>query len=179
LNSVQAGRSAKDWKPMPLVGPGVIEIRVHMEGEYLVFDLAKFEEAVYVLHAFVKKTRKTSSLDIGQEALSRIAGKADVMRVTKGNENVFVDCGFPSAEAENLRMRSEMMIALSSYIEDRKISQTRAAKIMGVSQPRVSHLMRGKIGSFTLDALVNMLTATGLKVDISIKPGRPRGKKVA
>jgi len=57
-------RPAKDWKPMPLVGPGVIEIRVHLESEYRVFYLAKFEEAVYVLHAFVKKTQKSSSLDI-------------------------------------------------------------------------------------------------------------------
>ncbi|MGA2590606.1 MAG: XRE family transcriptional regulator, partial [Bryobacteraceae bacterium] len=65
------------------------------------------------------------------------------MRVTKGNENVFVDCGFPPAEAENLRMRAEMMIALSGYIQDRKISQASAAKIMGVSQPRISDLMRG------------------------------------
>ena len=49
---------------MALVGPGVMEIRVHLEGEYRVLYLAKFEEAVYVLHAFVKKTQKSSSLDI-------------------------------------------------------------------------------------------------------------------
>jgi len=101
------------------------------------------------------------------------------MRVTKGNQNVFVDCGFPPAEAENLRMRAEMMIALSGYIQDRKIGQARAAKIMGVSQPRISDLMRGKIGSFTLDTLVNMLACAGLKVDMHIRLGRPKGKKVA
>jgi len=55
---------ALDWKPMPLVGTGVIEIRVHAEGEYRVFYVAKFEEAVYVLHVFAKKTRKASSLDL-------------------------------------------------------------------------------------------------------------------
>jgi phage-related protein len=72
LNSVQAGRPAKDWKPMPLFGPGVIEIRVRLESEYRVFYLAKFEEAVYVLHAFVKKTQKSSSLDIelGRSAIA-------------------------------------------------------------------------------------------------------------
>jgi predicted XRE-type DNA-binding protein len=101
------------------------------------------------------------------------------MRVTKGNENVFVDCGFPPAEAENLRIRSEMMIALSSYIENRRLSQASAAKIMGVSQPRISHLVRGKIGSFTLDTLVNMLTSAGLKVDMNIRPARSKSKKVA
>ena len=79
---------------------------------------------------------------------------------------------------EKLISVSDMMIALSSYIQDRKISQAGAA-IMGVSQLRISALMRGKIGSFTLDALVNMLTSAGLKVDMHIRPGRPRGKKVA
>ena len=49
---------------MPLVGPGVIEVRIHSEREYRVFYLAQFEEAVYVLHAFVKKSQKSSSLDI-------------------------------------------------------------------------------------------------------------------
>ena len=64
LSSIQAGRSAVDWKPIPLVGAGVIEIRVHVEGEYRVFYVAKFEDAVYVLHVFAKKTRKASPLDV-------------------------------------------------------------------------------------------------------------------
>jgi predicted XRE-type DNA-binding protein len=132
------------------------------------------------LHVFVKKSQKASSLDIALgRKRSRTAGKAEVMRVTKGNENVFVDFGFPPAEAENLRIRADMMIALSAYIQERKISQAGAARVMGVSQPRISDLMRGKIGSFTLDTLVNMLTSAGLKVDLSIRPGRSKGKKVA
>jgi phage-related protein len=65
LSLIQAGRSATDWKPIPLVGNGAIEIRVHAEGEYRVFYVAKFEDAVHVLHVFAKKTRKPSSLDVG------------------------------------------------------------------------------------------------------------------
>ena len=98
------------------------------------------------------------------------------MRATKGNENVFVDCGFPPAEAENLRIRAKMMMALSGYIQKRKITQSRAARIMGVSQPRISDLMRGKIGLFTIDTLVNMVAAAGLKVDVDVTAGRPRAK---
>ena len=103
------------------------------------------------------------------------------MRVTKGSENVFVDCGFPPAEAENLRIRAKMMIALTGYIQERKITQARAAKVMGVSQPRISDLVRGKIGLFTIDTLVSMVTAAGLKVDVDITAGRPnsRNKQVA
>ncbi len=98
------------------------------------------------------------------------------MRATKGSENVFLDCGFPPAEAENLRIRAKMMMALTGYIQERKITQSRAAKIMGVSQPRISGLVRGKIGLFTIDTLVNMVTAAGLKVDIGITAGRPKPK---
>ena len=100
------------------------------------------------------------------------------MRATKGSENVFVDCGFPPAEAENLRIRAKMMMALTGYIQERKITQSRAARIMGVSQPRISGLVRGKIGLFTIDALVNMVTAAGLKVDADIAAGRPRARQV-
>jgi predicted XRE-type DNA-binding protein len=98
------------------------------------------------------------------------------MRATHGNENVFLDCGFPPAEAENLRLRAKMMIALTRHIEERGFSQAKAAKIMGVSQPRVSGLVRGKIGLFTIDALVNMLTAAGLAVDVDIKRGKAKAK---
>lgn len=98
------------------------------------------------------------------------------MRATKGSDNVFVDCGFPPAEAENLRIRAELMIVLTSYIRERKITQARAARIMGVSQPRISDLVRGKIGLFTIDALINMVTAAGLKVDVAITAARTRGK---
>src|ERR1017187_5802510 len=88
------------------------------------------------------------------------------MRATKGSENVFIDCGFPPSEAENLRIRAKMMMALTNYIQERKITQSRAARIMGVSQPRISDLVHGKIGLFTIDTLVNMVTDSGLKVDV-------------
>ena len=64
LSLIQTGRLASDWKPIPVVGTGVIEIRVHAEGEYRVFHVTKFEDAVYVLHVFAKKTRKASALDV-------------------------------------------------------------------------------------------------------------------
>ncbi len=98
------------------------------------------------------------------------------MRTTKGSENVFLDCGFPPAEAENLHIRAKMMMALIGFIQERKITQSRAARIMGVSQPRVSDLVRGKIGRFTIDTLVNMATAAGLKVGVDVAPGRGRSK---
>ena len=62
---VQVGREPTDFKPVPSVGPGAYEIRVQDEaGAFRVIYVAKFEHAVYVLHAFQKKTRKTSRADI-------------------------------------------------------------------------------------------------------------------
>jgi phage-related protein len=64
LRRVQQGLDPNDWKPMPDVGRGVREIRINVEGAHRVFYVATFEEAVYVLHAFEKKTRKTTRRDV-------------------------------------------------------------------------------------------------------------------
>jgi phage-related protein len=64
LWEVQQGNDPSDWKPMPSVGPGVREIRIHADGEYRVLYVARFYEAVYVLHAFEKKSRRTPKRDV-------------------------------------------------------------------------------------------------------------------
>lgn len=64
LHNIQCGEEPSDSKPMQSIGRGVKEIRIHLENEYRVIYIASFEEAVYVLHAFVKKTQKTSKNDL-------------------------------------------------------------------------------------------------------------------
>jgi phage-related protein len=64
LYLVQCGLQPSDWKSMPSIGAGVQEIRVHTELEHRVFYVAKFEEAIYVIHAFDKKSRKTAGYDL-------------------------------------------------------------------------------------------------------------------
>ena len=64
LGLVQEGKEPADWKPMEIVGAGVKEIRVHAETGYRVLYVAKFAEAVYVLHGFEKKTQRTPKADI-------------------------------------------------------------------------------------------------------------------
>lgn len=73
------------------------------------------------------------------------------------------------AEAENMRLRSALMIALTAHISGAGMTQAQAAKALGVTQPRVSDLMRGKINLFGLDALVNMASAAGLRVEIQVQ----------
>lgn len=70
--------------------------------------------------------------------------------------------------AENMKLRSVIMIALKNHIASTGMSQAQAAKLFGVTQPRISDLMRGKINLFGLDALVNMATAAGLHIEMKV-----------
>jgi predicted XRE-type DNA-binding protein len=72
------------------------------------------------------------------------------------------------AQAENMRLRSALMMALKDHITREGLSQSQAAKMCGVTQPRVSDLMRGKIELFGLDGLVNMAAAAGLRVEMRV-----------
>jgi predicted XRE-type DNA-binding protein len=72
------------------------------------------------------------------------------------------------AQAENMKLRSALMMALKDHIVSEGLSQGEAAKVFGVTQPRVSDLMRGKIDLFGLDTLVNMLAAAGLHVEVHV-----------
>ncbi len=72
------------------------------------------------------------------------------------------------AQAENMKLRSALMMALKDHVAAEGLSQAAAAKVFGVTQPRVSDLMRGKIDLFGLDTLVNMLAAAGLRMEVQV-----------
>jgi len=71
-------------------------------------------------------------------------------------------------EAENMKLRSVLMLALKNHLARTEMSQVQAAQLLGVTQPRISDLMRGKINLFGLDALVNMATAAGLQIEMRV-----------
>jgi predicted XRE-type DNA-binding protein len=73
------------------------------------------------------------------------------------------------AEAENMKLRSTLMMNLKDFIVSAELSQAEAAKLFNITQPRVSDLMRGKITLFGIDALVNMAAAAGMYVEVSLK----------
>lgn len=72
------------------------------------------------------------------------------------------------AQAEDMKLRSSLMMALAEHIRREALSQSEAAKLFGVTQPRVSDLVRGKIQLFGLDALVNMAAAAGLHIEMTV-----------
>lgn len=93
-------------------------------------------------------------------------------RIRRTTGTVFADLGFSAEEAEHLKVRSDLMTALTGIIDQRGLSQAEAAKLLGVSQPRISDLVRGKIDKFSIDTLVNMLAAAGAQVSVRVKRGR-------
>jgi predicted XRE-type DNA-binding protein len=74
-----------------------------------------------------------------------------------------------SAEAENMKLRSALIMVLKEHVTSANLSQSQAAKLFGVTQPRVSDLLRGKINLFGLDTLVNMAVAAGLRVELRVQ----------
>jgi predicted XRE-type DNA-binding protein len=72
------------------------------------------------------------------------------------------------ALAENMKLRTSLMLALKDHIASKGLTQSQAAKIFGVTQPRISDLIRGRIDLFAIDTLVNMLATAGLRVELHI-----------
>jgi len=90
------------------------------------------------------------------------------MAAVKSSGNVFADLGFDAEEATNLKLRSQLMIEVDKALIEKQMTQQAAAKTLGISQPRVSDLIRGKVDKFTIDMLVNILTKLGHKVTMRI-----------
>lgn len=82
---------------------------------------------------------------------------SNTLKITPSTGNVFRDLGFGREEAEHLLVRADLMIQIQKLIESRGLKQRTAAKILGVTQPRVSDLLRGRIDLFSTDALIDML----------------------
>ena len=90
-------------------------------------------------------------------------------KITPSSGNVFADLGFPPDKAESLKVRSQLMIAIVKYMQREGLNQGQAAKRMGVKQPRISEIKRGKVDLFTIDQLVTMLARVGVEVSVKVK----------
>jgi predicted XRE-type DNA-binding protein len=96
------------------------------------------------------------------------------VKVTRSSGNVFRDLGFSGKEAEHLKLRAELMAHLQKVITGRGLTQAEVAKRVGVTQPRVSDLMRGRIDLFSIDTLIDMLARLGIRAKLVLRPHRRR-----
>ena len=91
-----------------------------------------------------------------------------ITHVTSKNTNIFEDLGFSSREANKLKIKAQLMCQISEWIKDKQLKQAEASHLLHVTRPRVSDVMRGKSGKFTIDALVDMIERTGKHVTIQV-----------
>ena len=89
-------------------------------------------------------------------------------KITQSSGNVFDDLGFDAAEAAILQMRASLMSDLRAYIEKNNLTQIAAAKRLGISQSRVSDLVRGKWEKFSLEMLITLESRLGRKVSLKL-----------
>jgi predicted XRE-type DNA-binding protein len=99
-------------------------------------------------------------------------------KVTRSTGNVFRDLGFAPDEAEHLRVRSDLLIQLQKAIRARGLKQAQVAKLLDVTQPRVSDLMRGRLDLFSVDTLIDMLARLGIRIRVVFSTSR-RAARVA
>lgn len=97
------------------------------------------------------------------------------VKLTWPSGNVFRDLGFSGDEAEYLKVRADLMVNLQQVITARGLKQVEAAKLLGVTQPRVSDLMRGRIDLFSIDTLIDMLARLGVRTRLVLQPRRRAG----
>ncbi len=89
-------------------------------------------------------------------------------KIARSRGHVFEDLGFGREEAEHLRIRSALMATIRQVIRTRGLTQAKAASLLGVTQPRVSDLVRGKIDRFSIDTLIEMLSRAGVHVELRV-----------
>jgi len=91
-----------------------------------------------------------------------------ITHVTSENENIFKELGFSSEESVKLKIKAQLMCSISEWIKNKHLKQEEASHVLHVTRPRVSDVMRGKAGKFTIDALVDMLEKTGQHVTLQV-----------
>jgi predicted XRE-type DNA-binding protein len=103
--------------------------------------------------------------------MARDWARKNAVRVTPSTGNVFRDLGFSKEESEHLLVRADLLIQVQKAIRSRRLTQAETAKVLRVTQPRVSDLLRGRIDLFSTDTLIDMLARLGVGVRLVVKPG--------
>jgi phage-related protein/predicted XRE-type DNA-binding protein len=178
-------------------GRSVLEVVDDEDGDtYRAVYTVRFAGVIYVLHAFQKKSRKgietpKHEIDVIKARL-RMAeahyrqnyekGGGEMSKpkkVTASSGNVFADLGFANPEEELLK--AKLVREIRGIIKRRKLTQTKAAAMLGLKQPDVSALVTGRVGKFSLDRLVRCLDRLDYEVDVVVrhKPRRASSRAIA
>ena len=91
-----------------------------------------------------------------------------ITHITSEEDNIFKDLGFNSIEASKLKIKAQLMCQISEWIKDKQLKQEEASSLLHVTRPRISDVMCGKSGKFTIDALVDMLERIGKHITVQV-----------
>ncbi len=186
IRRLQVGVKPLNSRPMHSIGKRVYELRqMDDKGWYRVIYLGKVGNRLHMLHAFMKKSAKTSANDL-RIATARL--KAVNARLTEEKKmpakaskpahvsrgNVFEDLGFTAEEAAILAMKTQLHIEIMRAVRQQKLTPRQLEKMLAVPQPRVSELMNGKISRMTADLLTKYLYRLGREVTMKTKTRRGR-----
>ena len=98
---------------------------------------------------------------------------------SRASDNVFEDVGFSAREAGHLKVKADLLIGLQEAIARRRLRQSEVARILRITQPRVSNLLSGRLDLFSTDALIDFLARLGIGVRLSLKPLKKKPGRVA
>ena len=169
LDRVQRGLDPDDWRSMPSIGAGVREIRVRERAGAFRGNLCRHVRRCGLRASRVPEENAANGetgCGFGGVAVAGTDGE-DAMTI-EVFESVWDALEDTPTEAENMKLRSSLMIAISEAVSAWQVTQADAAKRLGVTQPRLNDLLRGRVGKFSLDALVALAARAGLAVHLEI-----------
>jgi len=92
-----------------------------------------------------------------------------ITHITSKNDNIFEDLGFEPREAVKLKIKAQLMCQISEWIKEKQLKQEEISNLLHVTLPKVSEIMKGKTGEFTIDALIDMLERIGKHVTVQVR----------
>jgi phage-related protein/predicted XRE-type DNA-binding protein len=174
---------------------GVLEVVENFRGNaYRAVYTVRFEEMVFVLHVFQKKSKSgvatpKPDMDLIWKRLQAAGLRAEELRMSKhkasekiatyaGTGNIYADLGYP--DADEMLVKAQLVSRIAEIIQRRELTQVEAAKVLGLTQPKVSAMLRGQFRGFSERKLMDCLISLGRDVEIVIKeaPQRRTGGKI-
>jgi phage-related protein/predicted XRE-type DNA-binding protein len=183
----QTGQHPPSAKLLKGLGSGTVELIDDFDGDtYRAVYTVRLASAVYVLHAFKKKSKQGSKtphsdIDLIKRRLKDAEADPGEQKMTakievhEGSGNIFADLGLPAADSHFLK--AQIVAELYRLTNARKLTQDKAGEVMGISQPEVSRLFKGNFREYSIERLMAFLTAFDLDVEIVSRPRPKRSKK--
>jgi phage-related protein/predicted XRE-type DNA-binding protein len=187
LYVAQWGQTHRHAKPLRGLGGGVMEIVSNdASGTYRAVYTVSLGDAIYVVHAFQKKSKSgiatpKNEIDLVRRRIRDLKNevamlKKQTLKKQVSSGNIFADLGLPDA-GEHL-IKAGLAVKIEAIIKRRGLTQTAAARAMGIDQPKVSAMLAGQLRGYSVERMMRFLVALGQDVEIVVKPRKRRAAEL-